>query len=255
MLSSSVLRRASIIPVDPTAAPAPHRFSLLRERASDETIFVQEICDAEGRRWSLRVPASGLPEDMVRMLEELEKLAVELGQALPRIVVTCSTESLSLKRIERSAAVNSSDLLRPPPTVGNESLVGCDAGTGRPSAKEKCRLVEKEQVSEKTTRSTEASSITVPSASEQSLACLYLPEVSLSQTAFLRHSDRSVSPARTRVLIGQLNISRPTARRRIPQQTSTRDPMPAPARLLLGAQGTPANERYRQTSSTLLGQD
>jgi hypothetical protein len=191
------------------------------------------------------------------MLEELEKLAVELGQALPRIVVTCSMESLSLKRIERSAVVNSSDLLRPPPTVGNGSLVGCDAGTGRPSAKEKCRLVEKEQVSEETARSTEPSSITVPSASEQSLACIYLPEVSLSQTqtAFLRHSDRSVSPARTRVLIGQLNISRPTARRRIPQQTSTRDPMPAPARLLLSTQGTPANERYRQTFSTLLGQD
>ncbi|KAI0299069.1 hypothetical protein B0F90DRAFT_1730557 [Multifurca ochricompacta] len=91
-LSSSVLRRASIVPVDPTATPAPHRFSLLRERASEETIFVQEICDAEGRRWSLRVPASGLPEDMVHMLEELENLALELGQALPRIVVTCSAE-------------------------------------------------------------------------------------------------------------------------------------------------------------------
>jgi hypothetical protein len=82
-LSSSLLRRASIVPVDPNAEPAPHRFSLLRERASEETIFVQEICDAEGRRWSLRVPASGLPEDMVHMLEELENLAVELGQALP----------------------------------------------------------------------------------------------------------------------------------------------------------------------------
>lgn len=115
-LSSSLLRRASIIPVDPNAEPAPHRFSLLRERASEETIFVQEICDAEGRRWSLRVPASGLPEDMVHMLEELEKLAVELGQALPKIVVTCSAESLSRKRLERdTAGVNSSELLRPPP--------------------------------------------------------------------------------------------------------------------------------------------
>ena len=37
---------------------------------------MQEICDAEGRRWSLRAPASGLSEDMVDVLEELEKLAV-----------------------------------------------------------------------------------------------------------------------------------------------------------------------------------
>jgi hypothetical protein len=29
---------------------------------------------------------------MVHMLEELEKLAVELGQALPKVVVTCSAE-------------------------------------------------------------------------------------------------------------------------------------------------------------------
>jgi len=160
MLSSSVLRRASIIPVDPAAAPAPHRFSLLRERASDETIFVQEICDAEGRRWSLRVPASGLPKDMVRMLEELEKLAVELGQALPRIVVTCSAESLSLKQIERNAAV-------------------CDTGIGRSLAKEKCRVVENEQVAEGPARPSELSSIAVSSPSEQSLTCIYLPEVSL----------------------------------------------------------------------------
>jgi hypothetical protein len=90
--SSSLFRRASIVPVDPSAEPAPHRFSLLRERASEETIFVQEIRDAEGRRWSLRVPASGLPEDMVHMLEGLEKLAVELGLALPKIVVTGSVD-------------------------------------------------------------------------------------------------------------------------------------------------------------------
>jgi hypothetical protein len=55
---------------------------------------VQEICDAEGCRWSLRAPASGLPEDMVYMPEELEKLAVKLGQTLPKIVVTRSAESL-----------------------------------------------------------------------------------------------------------------------------------------------------------------
>jgi len=57
-LSSSVLLRASIVPVDPTAAPAPHRFSLLRERASEETIFVQEYAmqkDATGAYGSPQV--------------------------------------------------------------------------------------------------------------------------------------------------------------------------------------------------------
>ncbi|KAI0287577.1 hypothetical protein BC826DRAFT_1043678 [Russula brevipes] len=156
-LSSSLLR------------PRPHRFSLLRERASEETIFVQEICDAEGRRWSLRVPASGLPEDMVHMLEELEKLAVELGQALPKIVVTCSAESLSLKRMERDAAINASGLLRPPPAVGDESSAKCGAGIRRSFAEEKRRLVEPERASEEPAP--------VSSASEQSLRCIYLPEL------------------------------------------------------------------------------
>ncbi|KAH9976877.1 hypothetical protein BGW80DRAFT_1291170 [Lactifluus volemus] len=145
-LSSSLFRRASIVPVDPNAAPAPHRFSLIRERASDETIFVQEICDADGRRWSLRVPASGLPEDMVHMLEELEKLALELGQALPRIVVTCSAESLSLRRMELEATAKSSELLRPPPTANRPSEEGDVSGSGHSLAKEKSRLVEPEQV-------------------------------------------------------------------------------------------------------------
>ena len=180
VLSSSLLRRASIVPVDPNAEPAPHRFSLLRERASEETIFVQEICDAEGRRWSLRVPASGLPEDMVHMLEELEKLAVELGQALPRIVVTCSAESLSMKRVDRDAAtVNSSELLRPPPAIGDESSVGYDAGTGLSLAKEKNRIIDPERgFDEPGARPSEPSSVAVSSSSEKSLTCIYLPEVS-----------------------------------------------------------------------------
>ncbi|KAH9003714.1 hypothetical protein EDB86DRAFT_2270447 [Lactarius hatsudake] len=163
-LSSSLFRRASIVPVDPSAAPAPHRFSLLREHASDGTIFVQEICDAEGRRWSLRVPASGLPNDMVSMLEELENLALELGQTLPRIVVTCSAESLSSKRA--APAPKSAELLHPPPT----SL-----------AKEKCRLVEPEPepVREEEPARFPATSTpaVVSSPSEQSLACIYLPEL------------------------------------------------------------------------------
>jgi hypothetical protein len=178
-LSSSLFRRASIVPVDPNAEPAPHRFSLLRERASEETIFVQEICDADGRRWSLRVPASGLPEDMVHMLEELEKLAVELGQALPKIVVTCSAESLSMKRMERdAAALNSSQLLRPP-VVGDESSVGYDAVTGLSLAKEKNRIVDPERsTGEPGARPSEPSSAAVSSPSERSLTCIYLPEVS-----------------------------------------------------------------------------
>ena len=177
-LSSSLLRRASIVPVDPTAEPAPHRFSLLRERASEETIFVQEICDADGRRWSLRVPASGLPEDMVHMLEELEKLAVELGQALPRIVVTCSAESLEVKRMERDAAaaavvaVNSSEqLLRPPPAVGY------DPSTRLSLAREKHSIIDPGHGSEDAARFSEPSSTAVASASENSLTCIYLPEV------------------------------------------------------------------------------
>ncbi|KAI0255607.1 hypothetical protein BJV78DRAFT_1279345 [Lactifluus subvellereus] len=174
-LSSTFFRRASIIPVDPNAAPAPHRFSLLRERASEETIFVQEICDADGRRWSLRVPASGLPEDMVHMLEELEKLALELGQTLPRIVVTCSAESLSLKRMELDANIKSSELLRPPPTVSGPSEEG-DATSERSLAKEKCRLVEPEQGCEEPARPALTSSVAVSSPSEQSLTCIYLPE-------------------------------------------------------------------------------
>ena len=178
-LSSSLLRRASIVPVDPAAEPAPHRFSLLRERASEETIFVQEICDADGRRWSLRVPASGLPEDMVHMLEELERLAVELGQALPRIVVTCSAESLSVKRMERDAVVGSSELLRPPPAVGDAGSVGYDAGTGLSLVKEKHPIVDPGHGhgSEEPARTPEPPSAAVPSASENSLTCIYLPEV------------------------------------------------------------------------------
>jgi hypothetical protein len=181
-LSSSLFRRASIVPVDPNAEPAPHRFSLLRERASEETIFVQEICDAEGRRWSLRVPASGLPKDMVDMLEELEKLAVELSQALPKIVVTCSAESLSVKRRERDAAVvNSSGLLRPPPAVGHgdESSV-YDVEAGLSLAKEKNRIIipERGTTVEPGARPSEPPSVAVSSPSETSLICIYLPEVS-----------------------------------------------------------------------------
>jgi hypothetical protein len=153
--------------------PAPHRFSLLREHASEGTIFVQEICDAEGRRWSLRVPASGLPEDMVSMLEELEKLALELGQALPRIVVTCSAESLSSKR-----AAMTRSRRRIGGTASSSPSDDVNAiGGGYSLAKEKCRLVEPE-ASEIQRNPSPPSSIMVSSPSEQSLTCIYLPEVS-----------------------------------------------------------------------------
>ena len=184
-LSSSFFRRASIIPVDPNAAPAPHRFSLLREHASEETIFVQEICDADGRRWSLRVPASGLPEDMVYMLEELEKLALELGEALPRIVVTCSAESLSVKRMQLGATIKSLELMRPPLTENGPSEEG-DATSERSLVKEKCRLVEPEQGCEEPVKPASTSSVAVSSPSEQSLTCIYLPEVSPTPTPLRR---------------------------------------------------------------------
>jgi hypothetical protein len=112
---------------------------------------------------------------MVHMLEELEKLAVELGQALPRIVVTCSAESLSMKRMEREAAVfNSSELLRPPPAVGDEGAVGYDAGTGLSL---KNRVVDHGSEGPGAGRFG-SSSAAVSSSSERSLTCIYLPEVS-----------------------------------------------------------------------------
>lgn len=184
-LSSSLLRRASIVPVDPSAAPTPHRFSLLREHASEGTIFVQEICDAEGRRWSLRVPASGLPGDMVGMLEELENLALELGQALPRIVVTCSGESLSSTRaaLTNPAAEPAAELPHPPPTTTvNVTPEEYDAiGGGYSLAKEKCRLIEPEPepvCNEEPAKSSATSiSVIASSPSEQILTCIYLPEL------------------------------------------------------------------------------
>ena len=59
-------------------------------------MVIQEVEDDEGRRWSLSVPADGLPDDMLRMLEELESLARELTAVLPRIVVTQSAQSLGV---------------------------------------------------------------------------------------------------------------------------------------------------------------
>ncbi|KAF8494341.1 hypothetical protein F5888DRAFT_1716985, partial [Russula emetica] len=152
------VERQSYPPTQSPHGPLPYQFSLLCERPSEETIFVQEICDAEARRWSLRVPASGLPEDTVYMLEELEKLAVELGQALRKIA-----------RMERdAAAVNSSD---------DESSVEYDAGTGLSLAKEKNRIFDPERGTEDSgARPSELSSVAVSSPSEKSLTCIHLTE-------------------------------------------------------------------------------
>jgi hypothetical protein len=105
---------------------------------------------------------------MVHMLEELEKLAVELGQALPKIVVTCSAESLSIKRMERdSAAVNLSGLLRLHPAVGDGSSV------------EKNRIIDPERGTKGPSAGPyEPSSVAVSSSSEKILTCIYFPEVS-----------------------------------------------------------------------------
>ena len=66
-------------PLTPTQSP--HRtdspIQSSTEHTSRETIFMHKICDMDGRRWSLRAPASGLSDDMVNVLEELEKLAVD----------------------------------------------------------------------------------------------------------------------------------------------------------------------------------
>ncbi|KAI0310810.1 hypothetical protein OF83DRAFT_1287922 [Amylostereum chailletii] len=100
-LAQTLLHRASIAPAPSTSASSsastdhPHRFSIVRtELSTGERVFIQELSDKEGRRWSLCVPADGLPTDMVHMLDELEGLARELEQVLPKIVVTQSEQSL-----------------------------------------------------------------------------------------------------------------------------------------------------------------
>jgi len=134
---------------------------------------------------------------MVSMLEELEKLALELGQTLPRIVVTCSTESLSSKAAMINPAAKSAELLRPPPTAVAECPEERDAiGGGYSLAKEKCRLIEPEpepgREEEQAKASATSSSAMVSSPSEQSLTCIYLPEVSArpkSSVPTLPHSQ------------------------------------------------------------------
>ncbi|KAI0269499.1 hypothetical protein BGY98DRAFT_305230 [Russula aff. rugulosa BPL654] len=111
---------------------------------------------------------------------EFEKLAIEvieLGKALPKIVVTFSAESLSMRRMERdTAAVDSSGLLHPP-TVSDESSVGYDVGKEPPSAKEKSHIIIPGRGTEEPgARPSEPTSVAVFSSSKKSLSCVYLPD-------------------------------------------------------------------------------
>jgi hypothetical protein len=176
----------------------------------------------------LRVPASELPGDMVHMLEELEKLAVELGQALPKIVVTCSAGFLSMKRMGRdaaaAAAVDSSELLRPPPAGGDVSSVRYDTVTGLSLTKEKNRIIDPERGTEEPgARPSEPSSVAVSISSEKSLTCIYLPEVShLRRQLFSQHSHRPMTSFQLapEFLSGSSTSPSPTTCTRLPQQAS-----------------------------------
>jgi hypothetical protein len=54
------------------------------------------------------------------ILEELEKLAVELGHTLLKMVVKCSAESLSMKQMERDTAAVHPLVLNVAPKSGGE---------------------------------------------------------------------------------------------------------------------------------------
>ncbi|KAI0035527.1 hypothetical protein K488DRAFT_82968 [Vararia minispora EC-137] len=115
-LARSLMHRASIVPLPAPSSSSNRgsaRFSFMRTRADDEDVFVQEIEDERGHRWSLRVPASGLPKDMLHMLEELETLARELTEVIPRIVITQSTQSLDKCRPGQNAVVEEGKPSRP----------------------------------------------------------------------------------------------------------------------------------------------
>lgn len=129
-LARSLMNRASIAPLPSTTtstssssassagysstSTSGSRFSLMRTQTEDGDMVIQEVEDEEGRRWSLSVPADGLPEDMLRMLEELESLARELTSVLPRIVVTQSAQSLGVS----TAAFPVMEPTASQPTVG-----------------------------------------------------------------------------------------------------------------------------------------
>ncbi|KAI0061301.1 hypothetical protein BV25DRAFT_774644 [Artomyces pyxidatus] len=178
VVRSRLLHRASLTPLPPAEGQVqPRRFSLMRDRTTDETVFVQEISDAEGRRWSLRVPASGLPGDMVRMLEELETIAQDLRQTLPTIVVTQSSQSVGQSVLvdllqTDEGLIKSPALLQPPPQLDGFDCDGEDEVEIKPQslvAKEKARALEPEV------------EVALPPAatlpSEPSLTCIYLPSL------------------------------------------------------------------------------
>ncbi|TFY79350.1 hypothetical protein EWM64_g4662 [Hericium alpestre] len=113
------------------ASVASRRFSLVRTETSEGTVFTREIGDAQGKRWSIRVPARGLPQDMLAILDELEQLATEFTDKptpspslrIPRIVVTQSQSLDSIRKMANALEhekPRSPGLLRPPSPISDD---------------------------------------------------------------------------------------------------------------------------------------
>ncbi|KAI0270542.1 hypothetical protein BC834DRAFT_519827 [Gloeopeniophorella convolvens] len=120
-----------------------------------------------------------MPDDMVSMLEELERLALELGQALPKIVVTCSMQSLSTRQGEMvDDDIKSPGLLHPWMELADDPE-GQEEIHETPVAKEKSRLIEPEPEPEPGVQAgaSTAALQEVSTPSEQSLECIYLPKL------------------------------------------------------------------------------
>ncbi|KAI0043264.1 hypothetical protein FA95DRAFT_1682007 [Auriscalpium vulgare] len=182
--SSNLQHRASLVLVPPSDAP----LSLVRERTADGTVYVKEINGADGRRWSLRVPESGLPGDMVRMLEELENLANDLRQTLPTIVVTQSTKSMENHPPVDIACVGetsrSPGLLHPPLSDADmqeeEAEVEEDGSRLPSTVKEKRKAHGTDDVLSdyRLDSGTVATAVSPAIAlSEPSIECIYIPEL------------------------------------------------------------------------------
>lgn len=104
------------------------RFSITRKQTTHGMVFTQRIGVEEGNKWTLRVPATGLPHDMVALLQELEALAIDLqpqpvepDQDLPTIVITQSAQSISpiskpTQVIDETKAITESAEAQHPPS-------------------------------------------------------------------------------------------------------------------------------------------
>jgi len=71
--------------IAPASPHGPHRTNsaFYASTRSDRPSSCRRFAMRKHGAGACAFTASGLPEDMLHMLEELEKLAVELGQALP----------------------------------------------------------------------------------------------------------------------------------------------------------------------------